>query len=284
MIRIGIYGAENSHAMAFSRIFNSDDPRYADLRVAAIGGEDEAASRAVMQECGVEMYVRSPEEMLAHVDAVMITSRDGKLHAGYARPFLEKGMPAFIDKPFTCNVQQAEELVALCRQTGARIMGGSSVKLVADVQDLAAVQNLENGRCIGGSVWAPVNMHNDYGDFWFYAAHLVEAALRIFVTPERVQAFRSGDDVTCIARHADCDVTYHFTQGAYQYGATVLMEKTAATHAIDIADCYSYEVEEFAQLLRGGDMPETYEQLVTPVRVMAAIARSLETGAMEEVR
>jgi hypothetical protein len=54
MIRIGIYGAENSHAMAFSRIFNGDDLRYADLRVVSIGGEEEEAAQKIMAECNVE--------------------------------------------------------------------------------------------------------------------------------------------------------------------------------------------------------------------------------------
>ncbi|MBQ3223491.1 MAG: Gfo/Idh/MocA family oxidoreductase [Clostridia bacterium] len=285
MIRIGIYGAENSHAMAFSRIFNGDDPRYADLRVVAVGGEEEEASRKVMQECGVDMYVKKPQEMLGHVDAVMITSRDGALHAGYARPFIENGIPAFIDKPFTRNVQQALELIALCKENGVRVMGGSSVKLVADTLTLEAVaKDPGNGRRIGGSVWAPVNMHNPYGDFWFYASHLVEICLRLFGMPEKVQSYRNGDDVTCIARYADCDVSLHFTQGAAFYGATVLMEKTAATRAIDISDCYALEAEEFAQLVRGAQMPETYERLVAPVRFMDAIVRSLESGETEEIQ
>jgi len=284
MIRIGIFGAENSHAMAFSRIFNGEDPRYADLKVVAVGGEEEAAARAVMQECGVENYVSCPEEMIGLVDAVMITSRDGALHAGYARPFLEMGMPVFIDKPFTRDIAEAEEVISICRRTGARIMGGSSVKLVSDVKDLeAAAKDVQNGRRIGGSVWAPVSMHNAYGDFWFYAAHLTEVCLRIFGMPQRIQAFRNGDDITCIARYADCDMSLHFTEGAYQYGAAVLMEKGAFTHPIDISDCYALEAEEFAHLARGGNMPETFDQLIAPVRMMEAIVRSLESGKMEEI-
>jgi len=284
MIRIGIYGAENSHALAFSRIFNGNDPRYDDLRVVAIGGEEEEACRKVMQECGVELYAKRPEDMLEHVDAVMITSRDGALHAGYARPFIEKCLPAFIDKPFTRDAAQAMELIALCKRNGVRIMGGSSVKLVEDVLALeSAAKAPENGRRIGGSIWAPVNMHNPYGNFWFYAAHLTEVCLRVFGMPGKVQAFRCGDDVTCIARYDDCDVTLHFTEGAYSYGGTILMEKCALTRVIDISDCYALEAEEFAQLVRGGEMPESYEDLVKPVRFMAAIVRSLESGRMEDI-
>lgn len=284
MIRIGIYGAENSHAMAFSRIFNGNDPRYADLCVVAIGGEEEEAAQKIMTECNVEKYVNKPEEMLGLVDAVMITSRDGALHAGYAKPFIEKGMPVFIDKPFTRDIAEAAEIANICRRTGARIMGGSSVKLVPDAITLEKyAKNPENGRRLGGSIWAPVNMHNPYGDFWFYAAHLTELCLRIFGLPHEVHSFRNGDDVTCIARYADCDVSLHFTEGVYHYGGTVIMQNAVFTQSIDISDCYALEAAEFAQLIRGGDMPETFEQLIDPVRMMEAIARSIESGNAEKI-
>lgn len=284
MIRIGIFGAENSHAMAFSRIFNGNDPRYADLRVVAIGGEEEEAAKKIMTECGVEKYVNKPEEMLGFVDAAMITSRDGALHAGYAKPFLEKGMPVFIDKPFTRDIAEAEEIADICRRTGARIMGGSSVKLVPDAITLEkCAKNPENGRRLGGCIWAPVNMHNAYGDFWFYASHLTELCLRIFGIPKSVQAFRNGDDLTCVARFADCDVSLKFNEGAYHYGGTVLMQNAVCAQPIDISDCYALEAEEFAQLVNGGDMPETFEELIAPVCVMDAIVRSLESGSEEKI-
>ena len=42
MFRIGIIGSENSHAMAFAKIFNGLDPncetQYPDMRVVAVGG------------------------------------------------------------------------------------------------------------------------------------------------------------------------------------------------------------------------------------------------------
>ncbi len=284
MIRIGIFGSENSHALAFSRIFNGDDPRYEDLRVIAIGGEEDEASERVRSECGVEFLAKAPEDMLGHVDAVMITSRDGALHARYARPFVERGLPVFVDKPFTRSVAEAEALCTLAEKSGARLMGGSSVKLVEDVAALAAfARDPANGRSIGGACWAPVSMHNAYGDFWFYASHLAEMCLRVFGAPEAAQTFRSGDDLTVIARYAGFDVTMHYTEGAYNYGATVLMGKAAMTRPVDISACYGLEAAQFAQMARGGAMPESFQELVLPVRFLDAIVRSLESGRMEKV-
>ena len=110
MIRVGIIGSENSHAMAFSKIFNLSG-KYEDMRVVAVYGEERAASEAIQRECGVELVCDHPEEMIGRIDALMVTSRDGKLHFPYAKPFLEAGLPAFIDKPVTRDPLQALELV-----------------------------------------------------------------------------------------------------------------------------------------------------------------------------
>ena len=86
MFKIGIIGSENSHAAAFSEIFNLSGT-YDDVRVTAIWGEDMEASRKIAEKCHVEIV--KPMDMLREVDAVMVTSRNGALHWGYVRPFIE---------------------------------------------------------------------------------------------------------------------------------------------------------------------------------------------------
>ena len=132
MFRVGIIGSENSHAMAFSEIFNiNNKEQYPDIQVVAIYGEDQAASEAVRDKCGVE--IMNPEEMLGKVDAIMVTSRDGALHAGYAKPFIEAGIPAFVDKPLTRDVDEAIALMRLAKEKKVPIVGGSSLKYPEDL-------------------------------------------------------------------------------------------------------------------------------------------------------
>ena len=52
MFKIGIIGSENSHAAAFSEIFNLSGT-YDDVRVTAIWGEDMEASRKIAEKCHV---------------------------------------------------------------------------------------------------------------------------------------------------------------------------------------------------------------------------------------
>ena len=52
MIRIGIIGTENSHALGFAKLINVSG-RYPQLKVVSLYGEDPQASLKIQQECGV---------------------------------------------------------------------------------------------------------------------------------------------------------------------------------------------------------------------------------------
>ena len=94
--RIGIIGSENSHARAFAKVF-AKEPDFQDMKVVAVfGNEGREKSEKVQEYFPEAVIVDRPEEMLGLVDAVMITSRDGKFHYPYAKPFLEAGIPMFI--------------------------------------------------------------------------------------------------------------------------------------------------------------------------------------------
>lgn len=283
MYRIGIYGTENSHAMAFAQILNGLNPdfqgQFDDFRVVAVGGIDPAASKAVAEKCNVDRIVNQPEEMLGLVDAVMITARDGQYHAPYALPFIETGIPAFIDKPFTSNPEEALSLVKLARSKGVKLVGGSSVKLTDAVLKLKALVDTTGTDLVGGDVTAPVSLVNDYGNFWFYAAHLAECCLTIFgLHPEWVWANRTAKGVTVIVHYPGFDVTNHFIEGVYDYTGSVITPRGVTHEVISLDHIYAKECACFADMLRKGIMSHSYEELVAPVYLMAAIEKSFTTG------
>ena len=278
MYKVGIIGSENSHAMAFSRYFNKSG-RCDDIRVTAIWGEDRAASEEVSLECGVS--IMTPEDMLSQVDAVMVTARDGALHAGYALPFIRAGKPAFIDKPLTIDPAEAEAVIAEAAQRGVPVMGGSSVKLAIGTVAAKAYADAakERGELAGGCVHAPVTMENPYGGFYFYASHLVEVALTIFgYDPVAVTAVRTKANVTAILEYRDIGISLNFTDGVYKYGATVLWKDGADRREITLDDCYEREAHLFAEMLRTGRTPQTAHEMIMPVKVLKAIEQSYTTG------
>lgn len=276
MFRVGIIGSENSHALAFSEIFNiNNKEQYPDIQVVAIYGEDQAASEAVRDKCGVE--IMNPEEMLGKVDAIMVTSRDGALHAGYAKPFIEAGIPAFVDKPLTRDVDEAIALMRLAKEKKVPIVGGSSLKYPEDLQELKKV--IAAGEVRGADLAAPVSMDNPYGGFFFYASHLVEMTMAIFGSqPRKISAYRTADSVTAMVRFDNCDVTNHFNEGNYRYSATIYTKDQTVFKELDVSKIYQHECDAFARMLRTGEMEQTYEELVMPVAYIAAIEKAYETG------
>jgi hypothetical protein len=281
MFRIGIIGSENSHAMAFSRIFNVENT-YPDMRVVAVGGDIPAESEKVKAECNVDFVAQKPSDMLGKVDAVMVTARHGGRHADFARSFIEAGIPAFIDKPFTVDPAEAVALAKLAQGKKVPLVGGSSTK---DVYDALTLQHLVGtGGCLGGMVNAPLNMENPYGGFFFYSSHLAEIMLTIFgYAPESVDAHEADGSVTCVAHYAHFDVSNHFIDGTGYYSAAVFTKARPVLREIDISMCYLRECEAFARMLRTGEMSHSYEELIYPVFYLSAVHEAYKTGVRQKL-
>ncbi len=289
MFRIGILGSENSHAMEFSKIINGINPNFdgefEDMKVVGTFGYDNASNQALLDNAGVEFIADKPEDLLGHVDAVMVTARDGKYHAPFARPFIEAGMPAFIDKPFTRDPEEAVALARFARDRKVPLCGGSSLKVCLETKRLAAYAATNRDKIITGSVYAPVDMHNDYGDFWFYADHLTEISLATFGwEPKWVEANVNEKGVTALIGYDSYVITNHFCEHMYDYFGTVV---TSSVHtqriSLDTNEAYGNECRIFAGMLRTGKMHGTYEQLVQPVFYMKALFDSIATGKRVDV-
>ena len=283
MYRIGIIGSENSHAAAFSEIFNVKKT-YDDIRVTAIWGEDMEASQKIADKCGVPIV--KPENMLDQVDAVMVTSRNGALHWGYVRPFIEAGKPAFVDKPLANDFAEAKALIDLAAAKHVPLVGGSSLKLIADTLALkdAADEAKAKGELLGGNVYAPVSLDNPYGGFYFYSAHLIEIALTIFgYDPVAVTAVKNAAGVAAVMEYDGYAVTLNYTESAYKYGGVVLAKSGVSGREINMGDAYAREVESFVNMLRKGESDIPACHLAMPVRVLNAIEASYTTGERKEI-
>jgi len=277
MIRIGIIGAENSHAAAFTEIFNQKAV-YEDMRVVAVWGDEEDAVKTLSDKFNVPAV--KPADMLPMVDVVMVTSRNGRLHPGYARPFIEAGKPAFVDKPIANDAKEAADLINFAFDKGVPVMGGSSLKEIDDTMALKAVADTAKAenKLLGGFVYAPINMDNPYGGFYFYSSHLIEIAMTIFgYDPVAVSAHRHDKGVSVILEYRDFAITLGYTSGAYNYGGTVLTTDGATSRPINMGDAYDKEVNSFVKMVRTGETPQGAHDIIMPIRVLNAIEKAYLT-------
>lgn len=277
MFKIGIIGSENSHAPAFMDIFRSD-PAYADLKVVGVGGVDAESNKRCFEEFQLEFIAERPEDMLGKVDAVMVTARDGKYHAEFSRPFLEAGLPMFIDKPFTTDPSEAVSLAKLAKSKQVPLTGGSSLKNCYDVLMLQHEVQKAPDKVHGGSVVAPLNMENPYSGFWFYSSHLAEICMTVFgYEPVEICAMECAGNVTAMVRYQNFVVENRFMDGCYEYFGQVSTKERLYSREIDGALIYRHECDEFAEMLRTRKMRHSYEQLVAPVFYLDAVKRAYET-------
>lgn len=285
--RIGIIGTENFHAKAFSEQFNKPDSngnfKYPDFRVTLVYGHYDDQNKLVAETYGASV-AESIEEMVKNVDAVMITARDGKFHAEFAKPFIEAGIPAFIDKPFTTDSDTAKELIALAKQKGVPILAGSSLKFIDGVQELKqAVKSSE--KVYGGCVSAPVAMDSEYSGFYFYASHLVEMTLEIFgYNPKKVSAVKTDKGICANIFYDDFIVTNQFNDGLYKYGIMANLKEGVLFDGVDDSAAFSKECENFVNMLRLGKMTHTYEEYIIPVFYMNAVEEAYKTGKTVEIK
>lgn len=85
---------------------------------------------------GVEV-VEHYYDMVGKVDGVILDDFDSCLHfKELARPYLEAGVPIFINRPFALNLEDAREMIDLARKHGAPIMSGSSFEFAPETEQI----------------------------------------------------------------------------------------------------------------------------------------------------
>jgi predicted dehydrogenase len=289
MFRVGILGSENSHAEAFIKIFNeagsNGEKIYPDIKVVSVAGNYGEENLRLFTKYKLDFIAEKPSEMLGKVDAVMVTARDGKYHYGFAEPFLNAGIPAFIDKPFTSDGEEALALAKLAKKKNVPVCGGTFIKLVDDVISLKKARESGLGKISGGAVAAPLNMINPFGGFYFYSSHLAEMSLTIFgYNPQSLLAWEKEGNVTVSVDYPDYIVTNHFMNECYNsYFGAVFGKEGNMSKNIDISQGYFCECRDFAEMLRTGKSHISLRELILPVYYLNAIEKSYKTGIRQLV-
>ena len=179
MKKIAILGCENSHADSFLKFIKNKE-EFSDVEVVGVYSDDTAAAEKLHNVFGVPVLA-DYADAVGKIDGLIITARHGDNHYKYAKPYITSGIPMFIDKPITVKEEEAVTFMRELRENGVKISGGSSLKndiYVAKLKEEA--QKEENGKTISGVVRAPYQSKNLYGNFYFYAQHLVEMVCEIF--------------------------------------------------------------------------------------------------------
>lgn len=281
MIRFGLVGVNTSHADVFTRILNgsaTDDPTVEGGRVVAIWGNegDGAKVEELAVKHDIEQRVATASDMLGSIDAVLIVddTGGGETHASLARPFIEAGLPTFIDKPMSTSYRDAADLFELADSTGAPLLSCSALRFAAELEPARA----EFERI--GPLSSIVS--TGPGDWYYYGVHAVEllgavagtgaATLHRHSFDQRDIAVISYPDGPTAIVQTLRDASYVFELVAYGENGHLSFEVT------DHAAFYANTMREVVRMAETGMSPLTPVQTLDVLAILRAGEASAESG------
>ncbi len=146
----------NGHPYSWSAIFNGYDPEAMKecpypvipvylgeqpkealgiprARVTHIWTDEPQDAPKVAKASLIPNVVKQPEEVIGHVDAVIIATDIGSEHVDRYRPFVEAGLPVFVDKPLVDNAEDLNTFRAWVAE-GHPILSGSALAYAREYQ------------------------------------------------------------------------------------------------------------------------------------------------------
>jgi virulence factor len=293
VLRVGLVGCDTSHAVAFTERLNHlgiDERLWVEGArvVAAVPGTSLVSPERIpgfveqLRGWGVAILER-PAELIGQVDAVMLTTADGNVHRELVRPFLEAGLPLFVDKPFACSLDDAWAIVEAARRRGVALTSASALRYCPELIDVQGRAE-EIGAVVGVDAYTPGPLHPRNPGLFHYGVHGVEMVYALMGTGcQAVQSvFEEGGEVV-VGRWADGRLgTVRATRrGSYAFGFTCFGERGVVPVAVDSKRLYSDMLRVVVEMFQSRRWPLTADELVEPIAFMEAALLSREREGEE---
>ena len=291
VIRVGIIGTTTSHVPAFTGAIN--DPKaegdLGDVEVVAafMGGvEDNPSSwdrrqkyADVLKEKGCTIY-DTIEEMLQHVDAVLLEEVDGRPHLQWAKPVIEAGKPLFIDKPMGGSLADVVEIFRLAKEHDAPCFSSSSLRFASGFQAARSGES-SFGQVMGCDAYSPCSLEEHHPDLFWYGVHGVEILFTIMGPgcKKVTRVHTEGADVVVgVWEDGRIGSFRGLREGKRGYGATVFGSK-------GVGPAGDYEgyvplVVEIAKFFKTGKPPVSAEETTELFAFMEAADESKRQGGV----
>ncbi|MFI5728907.1 Gfo/Idh/MocA family protein [Kribbella sp. NPDC051587] len=278
-MRIALVGTENSHATHIIHHLN-EDPISETARIVALVGADDEHNQKLLATGGITQLVPTPTELIGSVDALIVTNRDGALHREHAVPFLEAGVPVWVDKPLAASTADARAILEAARRTSTPVTSYSAVRWVADADILAqGTQTVGDLQAI--TVTGPADPASEYSGIFFYGIHAADLAQRLAPgEPGPVSTEQVGDTVIARYRSNGVAVTLQLVKptdaGRVPFHAEIVGREGVVSHDVRLdADYVVPGLKVFLDLLATGRAPLDDATLLAPITVLEQISAAL---------
>ena len=221
--------------------------------------------------------VKNPTDVIGHVDAVIIATDIGGEHVERARPFIEAGLPVFVDKPLADNEPDLKTFAAWA-DAGKAIMSSSSMRYTKEflpyrisTHELGAIRfvNITTAKS-----WET------------YGIHALEAIYPI-LGPGFLTARNTGTkerNIVHLTHTCGADIVVVASSDMYGgFGCLQLCGTAGKVQTASSDTFYSFktQLEAFVDYLRTGVRPFPFAETVELMKLVIAGIRSREAGGRE---
>jgi predicted dehydrogenase len=268
MTRVGVVGLDTSHPPAFAEYIHEETT--ATIEAVWDGGDvrDDEFTESFCERFGATRY-EQPTGMRDAVDAVMVLTVNWDTHRELAVPFLEAGVPTFVDKPMAGRLEDVEAIAAAA--TDAPLLGGSAIPYHPTIDDLPT-------GVPGRTLYTA-----GYNDPFYYGVHLVDTVRRLAATDWSVVESEPTPHEEVTVRFDDESTATLRLDGPSDDGAFGILDvgdRTRARLVDGDADAhqrmYASLLDGFLEAVREGESER--DRLVDGASLLLAVHAVVENG------
>ncbi len=247
-----------------------ENVRVPGVQVTHLWTDNPDEAKHVAQASLIPHVVARPEDVIGQVDAVLISTDDGTDHVRRARPFVEAGLPVFIDKPLASTVEELRTFIAW-EKAGARILSSSGMRYAPELTPLIA-----NLPALGELRWVSLVTIKTWDR---YGIHSLEPVFRVLgpgFLSVRLES-QPGLEVAHLQHRSGVQVTLPVVYDGGAIFGTGQVCGTKAQVPVRLADTYNAfrgQLLSYIDFVRSGSAPYPFVDTVEMMCVIIAGIRS----------
>lgn len=251
-----------------------DTVRIPGAQVTHVWTDDPADAPRVAAASRIPQVVTHPEEVIGQVDAVVIATDDGNDHVRRARPFVEAGLPVFVDKPLATNLPDLRQFAGWQRG-GAALLSNSGMRYAPEIRDAA-----ERRAGLGELRWITSFTCKTWERYGIHALEAVQPLTGPGFVSVQTQ-HRPGSDLVHVTHGCGVQLTLGAIHDAFGSFGGVHLYGTKGQIALTLRDTYRAfrgQLLAFLDYVRTGQRPYPFEETLELMAVLIAGIRSREQG------
>jgi hypothetical protein len=280
----------NGHPFSWSAIFNGFNPEamarcpypviYEYLRrqpaealglpgarVTHVWCENPAEARHVAEAALIPHVVKEATDVIGLVDAVIVPTDVGHEHVARVRPFLEAGLPVFIDKPLVDNERDLKQFVRWHRE-GKAFLSTSALRFSREYAECRA------RLCeIGELRWITMTMPKSWERYGIHALEGIYTFLPPGGWTEVVNTGQGSANVVHLSHQAGVEATLAVIPDLFQsFGCLNLYGSKGSLSArfSDTFFAFKTQLEQFVAFLRSGVLPVPFPETIELMKLLIA--------------